>query len=172
MSVKQLTDDIKNGALSRLYYIYGGEEYLKRTYFDQLKAAGAPELPEFNLIELTGKDFDLTDFMNSVNSYPMMSDSKLVAVTDMDNSLLKKEFTSKLTAFLGEIPEFCTVVFYDGELKRDQNNTALLKAMERAGAVIVNVEHPPLKSLTAWCARHFKDGGKQASADVINYLFE
>lgn len=172
MSVKQLTEDIKNGTLASVYYIYGEEEYLKRTYFDQLKNAGAPELPEFNLIEINGRNFDLIDFTNSVNSYPMMSEHKVVAVTDFENDMLKKDFSAKLTETLKNVPDFCTVIFYDGELKRDKSNAALSKIMKNAGAVDVSVGHPSLSGLASWCIRHFKSGGKRADEAVLKRLFD
>lgn len=172
MSVKKLADDLKNGTLARIYYIFGEEEYLKRSYLDQLKEKGAEEPAEFNLIEIPGRKFDLTDFMNSVNSYPVLGGHKLVCVTDMDNALLKKDLCTKLTRFLKDSPDFCTVVFYDSELKNGLSNTALSKVMDGAGAVVVNVGHPSVSSLTSWCRRHFKNGGKEIDEKTVGYLFD
>ena len=172
MSVKTITDDIKKGSFKRLYYIYGDEEYLKRHYYSEIINKAADALPEFNVIEFEGKGFDFTDFCNSVNGYPAMAQRKAVGVIDIDNSLFKKSFLTEFTRALEQIPEFCTVVFLDTEMKAGLSNAALLKAVESCGGVAAKVGHPSAAGLLSWTARHFKSEGKTVSEEDIRYMLE
>ena len=172
MSVKILNNDLKSGEFSSLYYIYGEEEYLKEFYFSSLKSKAVTQLPEFNIIEFDNKSFNYLDFTNAVNSYPMMSDKKLVSVINFDNSLLKKDFTKQFVEFLRNIPEFCVVVFFDTSVKETTSSNALEKAVNSADGVSVFVQKPDTSSLVSWVARHLKSYNKTASKEDILYLLD
>lgn len=45
-----------------------------------------------------------------------------MGIIDFDNSLLKKNFTVDFTKVLSQIPDFCTVVFLDTQLKNGVSN--------------------------------------------------
>lgn len=170
MSVKTITENLKSGSLAPLYYIHGEEAYLKEHYYTELRAKAVTELAEFNVVEFDSKNFDYLDFCNCVNSYPVMADRKFVGVTDFDNSLLKKDFTKSFVAFLKTVPDFCTVVFLDTDLKNVSGANALEKAITSAGGVVAKVDKPSASSLVSWSARHFKKAGKAVSSDDLNYM--
>lgn len=172
MSEKTIVKDLKEKNIGRLYYIYGNEEYLKRYYYDEIIKNAVSALPEFNSIEFTGKSFDMTDFCNSINGYPVMSDKKTVSVIDFDSSLLKKSFAAELADVLKQIPDFCTVVFYDSQIKSGVSNAALLKVIEACKGTAAKVDHPTAVRLAAWSLRHFKNEGKKISDEDIRYLLE
>lgn len=170
MSVKIITENLKSKSFASLYYIYGQEEYLKSYYYNELKQNTVTDMPEFNVIEFDSKSFDWLDFCNCVNSYPVMAERKFVGVVNFDNSRLKDKFTKQFVEFLKSVPDFCTVVFYDNELKNVSSSNPLQKAIESAGGVVANVEKPTTSALASWTARHFKKAVKQISAQDINYL--
>ena len=172
MSVKIISDNIKEKNFGRLYYIYGDEEYLKHYYYSEIKNKSVSEFPEFNIIEFEGKSFDFTDFCNSISGYPVMSDRKVVGIIDFDNSSLKKSYAEKLTDALKQIPDFCTVVFFDTEMKNGVSNTALLKVIENSGGIAAKVDRPSASGLISWTARHFKSEGKKIANEDIRYLLE
>ncbi len=172
MSVKILNENLKTGKFSSLYYIFGEEEYLKNHYFGQLKSKVVTEFVEFNVIEFNESNFSFLDFSNTVNSYPVMSDKKLVCVTDFDNSLLKKDFTKEFGEFLKNIPDFCVVVFFDTILKPYSKSNPLEKVITSSGGISVEVKKPDLSSLTNWAMRHFKNSGKVISVSDIHYLID
>ena len=170
MSVKIITDNLKTKSFSSLYYIYGQEEYLKSYYYNEIKQKCVTEMVEFNVIEFDSKNFDWLDFCNCVNSYPVMAERKFVGVLNFDNSCLKEKFTKQFVEFLKTIPSFCTVVFYDNELKSTTSSNSLLKAINAADGIAANVERPTASALATWCVRHFKKAGKQISAQDVNYM--
>lgn len=172
MSVKILTENLKDGVFLPLYYIYGDEEYLKQNYYNRLKEKSVTVMPEFNLSEFDNKSFDYLDFTNCVNSYPVMAEHKTVCVVDFDNSNLKKDFTKEFTLFLKNIPDYCTVVFIDTALKNITASNPLLKVIKSAGGIAVEVNHPDLSTLSAWAKRRFKAGGKIIDNSELNYLID
>lgn len=172
MSVKTITENLKKKDFQRLYYIYGDEEYLKRHYYNQLMDGAVTALPEFNAVELDGRAFDLAEFENIINGYPAMSDRKAVGIIDFDNSLLKKNFTADFIKVLSQIPDFCTVVFLDTQLKNGVSNAALLKAVDGCCGVCAKVDKPSPSGLVSWAARHFKSEGKSISGEDIRYLLD
>ena len=172
MSIKILTDNIKSGSFGPLYYIYGEEEYLKTYYFNSLKDKAMPDLPEFNLIEFDSKSFDYDDFCNSVNSYPVMAEKKLVTVTDFDNSLLKKEFNKDFVAFLKDIPDYCTVVFFDTYLKAASSSNPLLKVLGVCDCVAVDVKKLDTTALVNWMLKQFKAKNKQIDKQDVYYILD
>ncbi len=166
MSVKILSDNIKSKNFSTLYYIYGEEEYLKNYYYNELKQKSVTDFFEFNIVEFDNKNFDYLDFCNSVNSYPVMAEHKFVGVIDFDNSMINNEFTS----FLKNIPQFCTVAFFDTEVKKATNKNVLEQAITDANGVCVKVSKPTESSLAAWVTRHFKKNNKTISTSDVNYI--
>ncbi len=170
MSVKIITDNLKSKQFGTLYYIYGEEEYLKDYYYNELKQKTVSDMREFNVIEFEDKNFDWTDFCNCVNSYPVMAERKFVGIININNSIFNGGFLDKFVDFLKTIPEFCTVVFFDGELKKIGDSNPLKNAVETAGGVVAQVERPAMSGLVSWCARHFKQAQKQISSSDINYM--
>jgi len=170
MSVKTITDNLKSKAFAPLYYIYGEEEYLKAHYYSELKQKTVDVMPEFNVLEFDAKSFDWLDFCNCVNSYPVMADRKFVGVLNFNNGLLKDDFKEKFIDFFKTAPDFCTVVFFDNELKQSPDENPLQQCIDAAGGVVANVKRPATSGLVSWCARHFKQANKQISANDINYM--
>ena len=170
MSVKIITDNLKAKSFAPLYYIYGEEEYLKAYYYNELKQKTVTDMPEFNVLEFDSKNFDWLDFCNCVNSYPVMAERKFVGVVNFNNSLLNDSFKEKFIDFFKSAPDFCTVVFFDNELKLSSDENPLSIAVEAAGGVVANVKRPATAGLVSWCARHFKQADKQISANDINYM--
>lgn len=171
MSVKTITEHLKSKSFAPLYYIYGEEEYLKVYYYNELKQKSVTDMPEFNVIEFDNKNFDWLDFCNCVNSYPVMSERKFVGVVNLNNSLLSDDsFKEKFVGFLKYAPDFCTVVFYDNELKPGSDKNHLPSLIEKAGGIVADVERPAAAGLVGWCARHFKQAKKQISTNDIHYM--
>ena len=172
MSVKILNENLKSKNFSTLYYIFGEEEYLKNFYFSQLKSNVVQDLPEFNITEFDSKTYNFLDFSNSVNSYPMMAEKKLVTVVDFDNSVLKGNASKELSSFLKTIPEFCVVAFFDSQAKTITPSNPLQKLIASAGGVCVEVKKPDMRSLSSWVNRHFKSYNKTISTEDMNYLID
>lgn len=170
MGLKTLLENLKNKNLLSLYYIYGQEEYLKQHYYSEIKKCGVESLPEFNYFEFNGKTFSYDEFCNYVDSYPVMSSHKVIGIIDFDNSILKNKFQKEFSDYLSKIPDYCTVVFLDTELKPESDTNPLLDTVSQSGGIVIEVQKPSTSSLVSWIKRHFKSSGKEISTDDVHYL--
>ena len=81
---KKLKNDIAEGTVGRFYLLHGEERYLLNFYKNELiKALVDDSMQEFNLIEFTEK-VNANDLAEAIDAYPVMSESKLVIITDFD----------------------------------------------------------------------------------------
>lgn len=172
MSIKIIKENLKTNNFARIYYIFGEEEFLKNYYYSELKNNIVKEMPEFNVDEFDEKNFSLLDFTNSLNSYPVMSDKKFIGITNLDNSLFKKEFAKEFADVLKNVPDYCTVVFVDTYLKPVPSTNYLLKAVNEAKGIAAPADKPDIKNLAAWAMRHFKNANKTISSDDLLYFIE
>lgn len=166
MSIKTITENLKTMQFGPLYYIFGQEEYLKEHYYSLLKQKCCTDFVEFNVIEFLPKTFDFDDFENCVNSYPVMAERKFIGVHNLENPFV----TDKFCEFLKQIPEYCTVVFFDNEFKTSSDKNPLEKAVASANGVVANIEKPTGSALSNWCLRHFKTASKTISSQNLSYL--
>ena len=111
-SLQILKQSIKAKSLDRLYIFHGEEVFLLNHYFEQMKKLLLYELTEsFNFHRLNNETFTIQDFADSVENLPMMADSTLVHVDEIDLFRLPEPERNKVAEILSDIPDYCTVVF-------------------------------------------------------------
>ncbi len=172
--LQALKADIRGKCPKRLYFFYGEETFLLHYYLGQLKKLLIDEVTEaFNLHELKAQNFDMQDFADSVENLPVMAESTLVWVDDVDIFKLPEAERNKLTEVLSDIPDYCTVVFtyVVTPWKPDKRLKKLWDAVSKNGTV---VEFPKQsqRDLIAWITRHFAAQKKRISVDLCSYLID
>lgn len=158
----------------RLYIFHGEETFLLHHYLEQLKKLLVDDLTEsFNYHKLTSESFQVQLFSDSVENLPMMADSTLVWVDDVDIFKLSEGDREKMVEILGDIPEYCTVVFsyITVAWKPDKRYKKLWEAISKNGAM-VNFEKQSQRDLIAWVTRHFHAQKKKISPELCAYLID
>ena len=80
-----LKEDLKNKNYRRLYVFHGEEIFLLNHYFERIKKNLVEELTEsFNFHRYNNENFELQGFVDSVEGFPMMAESTLVWVDEVD----------------------------------------------------------------------------------------
>lgn len=164
----KLKQQIKNKETGNLYLFYGEETYIKELYLDRMKK----EVPdggfaEFNHIYLEGKASFGSDAEDALNSFPMMTDKKLIIIK---NSGLFKSPTAEQKEFwqnrISDIPDFAMVIFDEQDIDK---RSALFKSLSKHGLA---VEFKYLKSyeISAWIMREVQKKGKKIDKSVAEYL--
>ena len=169
MSLDILKEKLKNKETSGLFYLCGDEEYMKDHYYHTLRKKAVLDMPEFNVSQLKGEALSLNTLENLINSFPMMSDRKFIGVVDLGHDLLKEEYKKELLQILSNVPDYACVVFMDTALKEGKD-TVLQRLIEKAGGLIVEINHPGQAQLAAWGKRHFKSLNKEISGDDMYYI--
>lgn len=134
----KLNTSIRGGNLARVYFLYGKEVFLTKTYSDRIvkKAVGAEPL-DFNLIRLKG-DTPTEVIGDNLESVPLFSELKCVVINDLDPEKLDADSSKKLIEIINDIPEFSILIIeitgLDIEPKKVKTKK-LISAVDKVGIV-------------------------------------
>lgn len=170
----QLKTAIRDRNPDRLYFFYGDEKFLLNHYLLQLRKVLIDEITEsFNFHKLTSETFSLDEFSNAVENLPMMAETTMVLVDEVDIFKLGESDREKLAEVFSDIPDYCTVVFtYETTpWKPDKRLKKLWTAIEKFGT-IVEFPKQELRDLVTWVTRHFAANKKRITPDLCAYLVE
>ena len=165
---------IRNKELGRLYLFYGEERFLLEHYLGQVKKLLLEPLTEsFNFHRFNPETFDTTAFADAVEGLPMMAEHTLIQVEDIDLFKLPEADRDRVTAVLGDIPDYCTVVFVYTTVawNPDRRMKKLWEAIDRNG-LPVEFAKQDQHNLVAWITRHFAARGKKISTELCVYLID
>ena len=158
----------------RLYIFFGEETFLLEHYLGSLKKLVLDALTEsFNYHRFNTETFDLTAFSEAVENLPMMAERTLVQVEDIDLFKLPEADRDRVTAVLGDIPDYCTVVFVYTTVawNPDRRMKKLWEAIDKNG-LPVEFAKQDQHNLVAWITRHFAARGKKISTELCVYLID
>ena len=79
--MERINQDIKTGQFSRLYLIYGDDEYYRTFARNKLKNALISDDDLMNLTEFTGKEIDVNSIIDTARTIPFLSERRVVIVT-------------------------------------------------------------------------------------------
>ena len=170
----ELKAAIKAKNVGRLYVFHGEEMFLLRYYLEQMKKQLVEELTEsFNYTRMTSETFELQNFVDAVESFPMMAENTMVHVDDVDIFKLPESDRTKIAEVLADIPEYCTVVFtYETVAwKPDKRLKKLWDAVD-TNASVVEFTKQDQRDLIAWVQRHFAARKKQIAPELCAYLID
>ena len=173
-SLQELKSAIRAKMPERLYIFHGEEKFLLHHYFTQLKNLLLDDLTEsFNYHKFNSETFSLQSFVDSVEAFPMMAEHTLVHVDDVDLFKLPEGEREKIGETLGDIPDWCTVVFTHETVawKPDKRLKKLWEPIQ-ANAQIVDFQKQNQRELISWVSRHFLARGKRISNDLCAYLID
>ncbi len=169
---KQKMTDLKNqlseNKLHKLYLFFGEESFLMDYYIGQItKLIPHMDFEEFNHITLDS-DSSLYDVSQAMESFPMMTDRKLVLFKDSGAFKSKtaeatKDFYKNL---LENIPDDTVVVFRETDVDK---RSGVYKAAEKHGFVLEFL-HPDDTDLVTWVIRETKNMGKKISRENAAFL--
>ena len=171
--LQDLKASIKNKTLDRLYFFHGEETFLLNHYLTQMKKLALDPLTEsFNFHRLNNETFDIRDFADAVENLPMMAESTFVQVDDIDLFKMNEGDRNRMAEILGDIPEYCTVVFtyLTVAWKPDKRLKKLWEAVD--GGSIVEFAKQDQRDLIAWISRHFAAQQKRIAPELCAYLIE
>ncbi len=166
--VMKLKREIAENGISGAYLFYGEELYLRDIYIDKIKEV-IPEdgFEEFNLISLDGKTSDLETMADAIESYPMMSEKKLVVVRDSGIFKKAREEEQKFwTEELKNLPDYCVLLFIEDSVDK---RSSLYKTISKNGSAVEFAYLKPYE-LTAWVQGEVLKAKKKMSKNVIEYF--
>lgn len=167
----RLIRDLKNGEFAPLYIISGEESYLKEYYLRELRQKVVdPAFADFNLIEFEGKGLSVEQLTEAIDSYPAMSEKKLIIVSDFDLFKPPAGFSDVLPCILSDLPEYvCLVFYYDVLEGKPDKRTKLYKTLEKT-ACFAEFSHQEERELVAWLERRARALGCSIAPEDAAYM--
>lgn len=170
MSLKILKQNIKDNTFSRSYVFYGPERYLREYYFAFAKRTfSSDDVLGLNTSVYDAKTLDTDDFSLVAQSYPAMSERRLIIINDLSASLLKGTLKDELSALLNNPPEYLTLFFNYTDSAYDPTSSAELKKLF-SKSIICAFTRPSERELVTWIKRNTDAEKKIISDENITYL--
>ena len=172
---KALKSGLKGG-----YLFFGAEDYLKLHALRSAREAVCPDpsFEFFNDVRIDGSEFDPAAFANAIPTLPVMTEQKLIEVTGVNLTTMKKSDQDALFATLAEAADYDFNVIIisavaDGvdEGYLPKRPSATLKKIER----LMTPVHFPRSSpamLARWVQKHFAHNGIEAEPALCSSLVD
>lgn len=145
---EKLSSAIKSGAMSRVYYLYGEERFLTKTYTDRIldKTVGK-DRNDINLLKL-GEVFPVDALVDSIDALPLFADSKAVLINDLDLDKFEDKDAEAIIEALGDVPCECTVVISitgaSEQLKKAKNKKLIASLTKQKDAAVCDFSFMPV----------------------------
>ena len=168
------------GDISGGFLFFGDEDYLKLHALRSAREAVCPDpsLEIFNDIRIDGSEFDPAALANALPTLPVMADKKLIEVTGLDMSGVKKTDADALFEILEEAADYdfniIVISAISGGIDEGYLPKRPSKMLNAFGKYLTPVHFPRSTPamLTKWVARHFAHNGIEADTGLCSALID
>ena len=171
-----LKTELKSGQLSRVYFLYGEEDFLTKTYAEKIVDAAVPEdARDMNFVKYT-KAPKADELSDHIENMPFFSEYKCVLIEDLDADSLDNAEHKAYLSIIENIPETSVLVIAQGNVEVNPKTVKakmkkLIAACESAG---VSCEFGQLTNtkLADMAGRKFARAGLVISRENAAFLAE
>ena len=166
-----IRQQLKAGALERLYVVCGGEDYLKQHYAARLcEAAVEDAFRDFNFHRFEGKDLDLDTLAQATEAMPLMGERTCVFVRDFPLESMNgdKDFIK----LLQELPEHVVLVFWMDTVDFHPKKYKTLADAINAAGHIAQFNPPDESQVLRLIAGGVKTRGCEIDRSTAQYFIE
>lgn len=168
---EMLRQDIKNNNLKNFYVFHGVEDYLKNHSLKMIENFLLDEaFKSFNLEKFDENNFDLQEFSNAIESFPAMSDKKLIIVRDFDLFKMKAEIKDEIIEILSDLPDYVCVIFDYATIEFKQDKRQKISNVIKNYGQIVHFDFQPQSELNIWLKKRFAVDKIKISNTTCEYL--
>ena len=177
MNINDFKARLKSGELGGWYIFAGEEEYLKRYYLSELRAAVITDEASapFNHLIFDGPELDIGAISEAIKSPPMFSEYKLIEWRYADLEHSKESLRAALDALCAEkdnYPEaiLALLLTEDGFDAGTQKRPGKLATRYSGAFDILNFPKSTESQLLSWLKKHFDAEGISITSSVLNAL--
>lgn len=163
ISMQSIDQDIKSGALSHIYLLYGEEAYLKRAYLYKLRNALSSPDDTMNVTFYEGKDTNPLEVIDLAETMPFLAERRLIIIK---NSGFFKNACDSLADYLKASADTTYFLFSEEEVDK---RSRMFKAVKEYGRPVEMVLQDD-KKLKAWAAAYLKRNGKNVREATLDLL--
>ena len=179
LSEAQLKNELKTGELSRVYFLYGEEDFLIKTYADRILDAAVPEeMRDMNFIKYASapRSAELADYLDGM---PVFAEYKCALVMDLDFDQLDAAEQKNYLALLKDIPDTSVLIIEQlhidpsvyNDKKAKEKPKKLIEAADKNGAVC-EFKYLSLDRVCAQITKKIERGGCTVSNENAAFLAE
>lgn len=183
----QLKNELKSGKLSRIYFLYGEEDFLVKTYAERIVDAAVPkDMRDMNFTRFTEtpKATVLADYLDEM---PVFAEYKCALVMDLEFDKLDAAEQKKYAELFKNIPETAVLIIeqrhidpalYSGKKGKDKHSdketNAAKKLFEAAGkyARLCEFKYLPMNKACAQIRKRAERAGCAISEENAAFLAE
>lgn len=160
---------LKEEGPQRLYLLYGSEDYLRECFLEEIKKLCVPDGNDFSYKRIDGPNIDLGELQEAVDSVPFFTERTMVEVRGYDINKCREADCERLKGIVGDVPEYCTVVFVIPSDYELDGRLAATKALKKLGKSIEFTEQEG-STLINWIGKRFQAMGKTIGRSDAEYL--
>lgn len=166
----KLKRSLKEDGLSRVYLLYGPEEYLREDFLSLLKKTCLPDgADDFSYKRFNQETFSARAFEDAVDALPFLTERTFVEVRGVELNRIAESEADKLCRQIGDIPDYCTVVFVQDAGYEPDGRKKLIKTIKKYGQDVEFTEQPQ-SNIAKWVRKRFAAHHKDISPETADYL--
>ena len=170
-----LKKNLAKGELLPVYILYGQDSFLKKSYADKIGAMIAEPDDIFNYCRFNNNS-DLQEIYDAVLQMPFMGDKKFVEFCDFDFEHSSKNDLDRVCDLISEVPESAVFVLrfdnIEADCKKSSKFKKLSTAAEKAGGMVVNLDHRKTPELVKMLVDGAAKRGCKMDSSAARYLVE
>jgi len=168
--MKRVAEDLKKGALARVYLFFGEETYLRQHYKEKMIRAAAGGEGSMNLNIHRGKNPPASDLISEAQTLPFFAETRLVLAEDTGWFAPGADADSVdlMIAFLKEIPETTVLLFCEESVDK---RSRLYKAVAKAGRA-AEFAYQTEETLRRWVMARLKEQGVSITGEALQEFLE
>lgn len=150
---------LRENGPEQLYVLWGEEDYLRESYFDELKKLCAVSSSGFNYHRLSGTPPDFHALSQAVEAVPFMGERSLIEFRNFDVNACKDEKAEMLKEIVSDLPDYATLVFLLPTGYEPDGRLTAMKTLKKLGTAIEFTAQSQ-NLLIKWIMRRFEAMGK------------
>ncbi len=175
--MKNIKNHIKNNSFSKVYLVYGKEDFFKNNILNLLleniflssSCNSGLEMMNTSTFDYsdTFSNFDAQDIISICSTPPFMSDKRIVVIKD--TQIFKEDKLSlreALTSYLKDLPEFCIIIFLENSINK---STKLFKQIDKIGSTH-DVDNTTESDIVKYVISTAKKSNTQINAETAMYF--
>ena len=154
----------------RLYLLWGREDYLREQYLLELKKLCLPGgEDDFSYHRFDGAELDFQALADAVDAVPFLTERTLIEVRGFDTNKCREEEAQALVRVIGDLPDYCTLVFLMSTDFEPDGRLKTTKAFKKCGELIQFTAQGE-SALVRWVGKRFAAHKKHISPEDARQL--
>ena len=164
----ELKKQIKENKLKGIYLLYGEEVYLKKVYLKQMtEMIDYGGFEDFNLINIDIKESDISEIDDSIESFPVMCENKVIIIKNSGIFYKPDENEKKYwSERFDNIPDYVILIFDEENV--DKRSTLYKKVVKNG--LDVEFCHMQPAEIVTWVLRETMKEKKKMDKNVAEYF--